>query len=83
MPGRGMLPGGRVYDLIGQPLEVEPGSERDWSEGAVAWEWNALRQPGLAGRSCRRLTLRGPQTYQWEKPRETHEFHQHFPPLQV
>ena len=43
MPGRGMLPGGRVYDLIGQPLEVEPGSERDWSEGAVAWEWNALR----------------------------------------
>ena len=44
MPGRGMLPGGRVYDLIGQPLEVEPGSERDWSEGAVAWEWNALRE---------------------------------------
>ena len=44
MPGRGMLPGGRVYDLIGQPLEVEPGSERDWSEGAVAWEWNALRR---------------------------------------
>ena len=34
MPRRGMLPGGRVYDLIGQPLEVEPGSERGWSDGA-------------------------------------------------
>jgi hypothetical protein len=30
-----MLPGGRVYDLIGQPLEFEPGRERRWTESLV------------------------------------------------